>query len=34
MAPDDEVILLGFEHAARSCTPQQPEVHVTPPGNP
>jgi hypothetical protein len=33
-APDDEVILMGFEHAARSCTPQQPEVHVTPPSNP
>jgi hypothetical protein len=24
MTPDDEVVLIGFEHAEQTCTPQQP----------
>ncbi|NMO89463.1 hypothetical protein [Actinomycetospora sp. TBRC 11914] len=32
--PDDEVVLIGFEHAGQLCTPQQPEMHAAPPGSP
>lgn len=34
MTADDEVILLGFEHAGQTCTPQQPGLHVTRPRKP